>query len=316
MRPVIKKLLTPTEVLKASFEAQKKQDLERLKSIHEDSINYNNETQIIREYYSIKEEVSKSKDSYFSFSNKVKEALLTECIYKLYNGALSSIYNSYETDMDTRVKYGYVSDFIKENGIINLLKEFKTKTPLLCEFSLLVDKYHKIIMEKVDEKDSSTLRIDEEDKDNFLKELDDEEVDKIIDIIKDRVGEALEKFIKDNSNDKEKIKDIIDNTQAKMDSSSNENIAESYNNLGLRKINDIKNSRPQTILEVMVKAISKGALTDEILKESFTQDNKLNMDLIIESAVTMYAFLETLNTTKIVKVDSNYIESVYNSLNA
>lgn len=313
MRPTIKKLLTPTEVLTASFEAQKIKELERLQAIGEQSLADYNKNKVIHELYATRDNMKSVKDAYFHFSNEVKTVLLTECIYKIYNESLEV---SHQTELDNRVKYAYVKDFIQENGLTTLLRTFKTKTPLLCELNSMVEKYHKIIMEKVDEKDPTTLKIDDEDKEDFFEELDCEEVDEIVEVIKTRVGDSIEKFIKDNSDDKEKIKDIIDNTQAKVDASSNETVAESYNVAGIRKIQEVKNSRNRSVLEIMVRAISESAITNETLKESFTSNNKLNMDAILESAILMYTFLETVNTTKMIPVDSKYIESICTSLNA
>ena len=65
----------------------------------------------------------------------------------------------------------------------------------------------------------------------------------------------------------------------------------------------------------MVKSISKAAIQEDHLNEVFVKENgKIDFDLVMESAIVMYTFFETLNTTKMAKVDDEYIKEVYASM--
>ena len=65
----------------------------------------------------------------------------------------------------------------------------------------------------------------------------------------------------------------------------------------------------------MVRNISESVIKNEEIKEEFTTDNgRLDMDKIVESARCMYTLLEMVSTLQIEKVDSNYIEEALKSI--
>ena len=99
--------------------------------------------------------VKESNTSKFQkFSQEVKDALLSECIYKVYDKACGIMERS---SMNERIKKNLVLSFVKENGSANLLSRFRTKTLVLSEFNRLVNKYHKIIIESTDKNNPDSL---------------------------------------------------------------------------------------------------------------------------------------------------------------
>lgn len=309
--PTIKKPISMSDLIKHRVQVMQEQQRDELRIQGENEINNSRKMNETMDLFKAKENAQRNKNKFMSFSNNVKKTLLAECIHKIYSGALL-VENT--TDMDISSRYAYINNFIEEEGVEKLLNRFKTKTPLLCEMSNIVNKYHKLIVEKVCKEEPETHKIEDEDKDEFLKELDNEDVDKVIEIIKDRVSGAIDKFIEDNAKDKEKIKEIIAKSKEKVDSIDDEKIAESYIAKYNRDIKNVRNIRNQTIFEHMVSSISKQAILNEEVKEVLSEGDKLNMDKIIETATIMYTFLEMVNTTKMVDVNLDYINSVYEQL--
>ena len=183
-----------------------------------------------------------------------------------------------------------------------------------------------------DEEDDSDIEIvddDEEDEDDDLEsdgeshgkvfdELEKEEdVKKAISLIRQRVADAEETFIKRNAEDKKQIDELLgrisDNikTVKDMDEESEEaKIAQENASLARRRINNITESRPLSIFEKMTRTLSPNIIKNEALKEQFTEDGKIDFGSIVESSKVMYAFLETLNTLQLEKVDEAYISSI------
>lgn len=183
-----------------------------------------------------------------------------------------------------------------------------------------------------DEEDDSDIEIvddDEEDEDDDLEsdgeshgkvfdELEKEEdVKKAISLIRQRVADAEETFIKRNAEDKKQIDELLgrisDNikTVKDMDEESEEaKIAQENASLARRRINNITESRPLSIFEKMTRTLSPNIIKNEALKEQFTEDGKIDFGSIVESSKVMYAFLETLNTLQLEKVDEAYITSI------
>lgn len=301
------------------------QERDRRQALREEGIedlNKYKDDRETEELYAKRDEVEESGKKYYEFSDTVKQSLLQTCIDHIYKKSIPL------KNVD-KVGSAFVEAFVEEKGVNILLREMRYKSVILSELSGLVTKYHKIIMESADKDDPDSLEVDEEIKDEFLDELDKKEVDDVSDTIKDRVQDGLERFITDNAEDKEKIMDIIDSsketTEPVVQISTGED-EESDEEDGIqvdesaamanRKINKVKSSRNQSVFEAMMVEVSKSCMKDETLKESFTVDNKLDMNSILESVIPMYTFLETVNSLKLDKVDSSYIESMLNDLKA
>ena len=169
---------------------------------------------------------------------------------------------------------------------------------------------------------------DSEDKDSngtVLDELDKEDdVKKAIEIIRNRVADAEKTFIKNNAEDKKKIEELLDkisnNVKKVEDTKDNENsteteIAKEAVMVTKRKISEISNNRPLTIMEAMARKFEKSVLTNESVRKMYSdEDNKVDTGLAMESAKIMYGFLETLNTLNLENVDESYIQKVLESM--
>ena len=176
------------------------------------------------------------------------------------------------------------------------------------------------------EEDVSGQDLNPETKEEMLDKLEQEEdTDTAIDIIAQRISKAEEEFIKKNAQDKQKIEDIVDNINdringAKADpNNSDEDVEEIEQEAAIemkRKISKIRDDRPHTVFEMMVRQLSEGILNDTgAINEEYTDENgKINMDTVVEVAKCVYGFLEFVNTCQLERVDEAYVKHVIESI--
>lgn len=178
-------------------------------------------------------------------------------------------------------------------------------------------------IEDVPEEDI-TVDGDTENKGKVFEELEKEEdVRKAIELIRQRIADAEETFIKRNAEDKKQVDELIgrisDNVKTVEDMSDKDSaeskIAEESARMNRRRITQITENRPLTILEKMTRILTKNITKDQVLREQYlTEDGNMDMHLVIESAKIMYGFMETLNTLQLEKVDSRYIQNVFEEM--
>lgn len=178
--------------------------------------------------------------------------------------------------------------------------------------------------EDIDDDGEDDIEPEPENYDNkVLEDLDKEEdVQRAVALIRQRVADAEETFIKNNAKDKEqinallgKISDNIKTIEDMKDSDKEKGkdaVAQESVKMSRRKINDITNNRPLSIMEMFARNLNKDIIRDESLKENYIEeDGSLDIDTIVESAKVLYGFLETLNTIQLKKIDENYIKSIF-----
>ena len=178
--------------------------------------------------------------------------------------------------------------------------------------------------EDIDDDGEDDIEPEPENYDNkVLEDLDKEEdVQRAVALIRQRVADAEETFIKNNAKDKEqinallgKISDNIKTIEDMKDSDKEKGkdaVAQENVKMSRRKINDITNNRPLSIMEMFARNLNKDIIRDESLKENYIEeDGSLDIDTIVESAKVLYGFLETLNTIQLKKIDENYIKSIF-----
>ena len=174
--------------------------------------------------------------------------------------------------------------------------------------------------------DNSNDDLTAETKEEMLNKLEEEEdTDTAIDIIAQRISKAEEEFIKKNADDKQKIEDIVDGINdringAKADpNNSDEDVEELEQEAAIemkRKINKIRDDRPHTVFEMMVRQLSEGIMNDTgAINEEYTDESgKINMESVVEVAKCVYGFLEFVNTVQLEKVDEAYIKHMIENM--
>ena len=153
----------------------------------------------------------------------------------------------------------------------------------------------------------------------FLDKLDnDADIENVSQAIAIRVANAEEEFINNNMSDKLAIKNIIDDTAARIDAAksdgsidmTNEEIEEEANMLCKQKIKK-NNSRPKSLFEYMVQNVAEQSMKSDSLKESYLKNEKIDVEKIVESVRCIYGVLETVNTLRLENVNEEYIQNMF-----
>lgn len=261
--------------------------------------------------FRLKESKNKKEREYKKFIHDTKKSLLAECIYSLMDKSIGYQQDKVRADV---IKRNLVDNFIQEQGVDSLIARFRTESALLSEYARIVEKYSKIIVEKVEKDNPDTFVVEPEEKDKFFEELEMSDADEIATAIKMRVSDSVDEFVNSNIRQKEEIKEVLTKSKEKIESSRSEEIKESYNILAKRKISSIREGRKMNIFESMVFTLAEASMKDEQLKSIYTVNGKLDMDSIVENCTIMYSFLETLNSAKMVKIDEAYLKDVLEQL--
>lgn len=250
---------------------------------------------------------------------KIKEAFMSECIYKLYSESVAYPM----TSRDKVIARNLVNKFVIENGASNLISSFATENMILSEFSRISQKYYDKVLESCDKHEECEFTgqiggqmIAQNVVDDFYKELENIDVRDASKAIKDRVADAVSDFIDTNSANKLEFEEIIKTAQDKVAAIGveDEAVAESYIGMAKRKINEKKNARDVNVFGYMVEALTTSVFKDESLKTRFVHEGTVDMDGIVESTQLIYTMLEMVNTTNMVNVDEKFINEYLTNL--
>ena len=151
----------------------------------------------------------------------------------------------------------------------------------------------------------------------FLNNLDnDNDIENVSQAIAIRVANAEEEFINNNISDKLTLKGIIDDTAARINAAKNdgsidmtdEEIEHEAKVLYKEKVEKSK-LRPKSIFEMMVQNLAEDMMKSN--NESYKQDDKINIEKVVESARCIYGVLETVNTLRLENVNEEYILNMF-----
>jgi len=302
-----------SEYIKMQLEEADRKERKELLKKGEKNYNAYRESVEADDLFKPKKDRIQLEHEYNKFKRHLNKVYLAEAIHYIYNKTID-ISESSEVSSPS-IRMAYVNNFIEESGgPFKLINEFKSKSPLLSSISTMVVEAVKKNMEDVDKDDVDSFLLNTQVKSDFVEDLNDKDVDDVVSAVQTKVADSVNSFIEKNKKDKEDINKIVDDSKEKIDSTNNDAVKESYIRTATQKVNAIKNKKSNTIFEQMVRHITKEVIKEDYAKEVFMQDNKINFDLVMESAVTMYSFLETVNTTKMVLVDEAYIEKIYKEL--
>lgn len=293
------------------YNLHKSYEENRMKRILESECKKNEEDEEVKKSYSKisdkQEEIKKKEKKDVDSKQELKESLVAECIYQIYNKALG--YNTeYPIEGDELKRRALVNGFVKESNIHSLLNSFKGKTLLLSEYYTTVSKLYNSILEKT-KINNEEIIIEPEEKDEFIADITNKESDKVAEAIADRVLTAVQSFIVSNQETKQQVIEILNKAQEKVDSTVKDNLQETYITNAKMKVSALKYNKSKNLLEFMVERIGKEVYKNEEMKTNYlNEDNKLDMDKVLESSIEIYTFLETLNTMNIINVDEDYIK--------
>lgn len=232
--------------------------------------------------------------------NNLKEAFLFEAIKYFYNE--SSVQEIEKEELQT-TKDTIIMGFIKENGVENILNKFRKRDVLLTDIANFVNESTRAIMEENEEKlkDSETapedIQVSVDDRESFIYKMaqQKEEIEDVGAMVQTHVANNVEDFIASNVEDRQQIKDILDDVKEKVASikAANADVAEQIKESKImkarREIHKIKNSK-KNILECMVNHLSKRVIAEN--HQAFLDDrNSIKMDKIVETAECMLTML-------------------------
>lgn len=232
--------------------------------------------------------------------NNLKEAFLFEAIKYFYNE--SSVQEIEKEELQT-TKDTIIMGFIKENGVENILNKFRKRDVVLTDIANFVNESTRAIMEENEEKlkDSETapedIQVSVDDRESFIDKMaqQKEEIEDVGAMVQTHVANNVEEFIASNVEDRQQIKDILDDVKEKVASikAANADVAEQIKESKImkarREIHKIKNSK-KNILECMVNHLSKRVIVEN--HQAFLDDrNSIKMDKIVETAECMLTML-------------------------
>lgn len=232
--------------------------------------------------------------------NNLKEAFLFEAIKYFYNE--SSVQEIEKDELQT-TKDTIIMGFIKENGVENILNKFRKRDVVLTDIANFVNESTRAIMEENEEKlkDSETapedIQVSVDDRESFIDKMaqQKEEIEDVGAMVQTHVANNVEEFIASNVEDRQQIKDILDDVKEKVASikAANADVAEQIKESKImkarREIHKIKNSK-KNILECMVNHLSKRVIAEN--HQAFLDDrNSIKIDKIVETAECMLTML-------------------------
>lgn len=232
--------------------------------------------------------------------NNLKEAFLFEAIKYFYNE--SSVQEIEKEELQT-TKDTIIMGFIKENGVENILNKFRKRDVVLTDIANFVNESTRAIMEENEEKlkDPETapedIQVSVDDRESFIDKMGQqkEEIEDVGAMVQTHVANNVEEFIASNVEDRQQIKDILDDVKEKVASikAANADVAEQIKESKImkarREIHKIKNSK-KNILECMVNHLSKRVIAEN--HQAFLDDrNSIKMDKIVETAECMLTML-------------------------
>lgn len=232
--------------------------------------------------------------------NNLKEAFLFEAIKYFYNESSVQEIEKEELQM---TKDTIIMGFIKENGVENILNKFRKRDVVLTDIANFVNESTRAIMEENEEKlkDSETapedIQVSVDDRESFIDKMaqQKEEIEDVGAMVQTHVANNVEEFIASNVEDRQQIKDILDDVKEKVASikAANADVAEQIKESKImkarREIHKIKNSK-KNILECMVNHLSKRVIAEN--HQAFLDDrNSIKMDKIVETAECMLTML-------------------------
>lgn len=312
-----------TELIERSQTAQELRDeKEKLANKHiqkalEEKANMENDIYELRE---ARENEIRIKANYRQYAT---QEMLSTALKGIYISALEEC--TVLTKQTYRLAESLVDNYIQQRGASNIMSSMKGRTYLLDTLYEDVKEAEKKAEDDADTTSKTLNSVSDQPKEDMMDQLDKEDdVQDAVRIISNRIADAEQEFIQKNAEDKERINNIVNDINNRIDSvkgddttpdDQKDEIANECAMLGKRKINAVYNDRPHTVYETMVHMLSNTILKNPKLKSQYmTEEGKLDMLKIMDTAKCMYGFLEFTNTIQLEKVDEAYIGNVLNEL--
>ena len=249
--------------------------------------------------------------------SNLKDAILEELVTAvLYDGILAPVLEmSFANSHQHQLGYNIANNFVKEHGANKLLKEWKNSNYYMQSMQEDVSNWYNYLVESAEEKIKEGLslkdayQIEQDNINDFIITIKDNIPKDIDETINERVADSIQDFIDDNKKSKADMEKIYMDAKSKMVSDNDIGIQQEASMIAKRKENKILN-RPTNVFGEMTKIMLESVHKISVLKESYSNNNKLDFKKIMKDTEVMYTFLECLNTLNIVNVNESYITNM------
>lgn len=249
--------------------------------------------------------------------SNLKDAILEELVTTvLYDGILAPVLEmSFANSHQHQLGYNIANNFVKEHGANKLLKEWKNSNYYMQSMQEDVHNWYNYLIESAEEKVKEGLslkdayQIEQDNINDFIITIKDNIPKDIDETINERVADSIQDFIDDNKKNKADMEKIYMDAKSKMVSDNDMGIQQEASMMAKRKENKILN-RPTNVFGEMTKIMLESVHKISVLKESYSNNNKLDFKKIMKDTEVMYTFLECLNTLNIVNVNESYITNM------
>lgn len=249
--------------------------------------------------------------------SNLKDAILEELVTAvLYDGILAPVLEmSFANSHQHQLGYNIANNFVKEHGANKLLKEWKNSNYYMQSMQEDVSNWYNYLIESAEEKVKEGLslkdayQIEQDNINDFIITIKDNIPKDIDETINERVADSIQDFIDDNKKNKADMEKIYMDAKSKMVSDNDIGIQQEASMMAKRKENKILN-RPTNVFGEMTKIMLESVHKISVLKESYSNNNKLDFKKIMKDTEVMYTFLECLNTLSIVNVNESYITNM------
>lgn len=298
----LKRVSPMGEIVRNTMELEKRKEESLKESVIEDSIKeYSNKLEE-NSIYDKRNKMLSEAEAERQYIQSLRTQLLIEAFGVIFEESCPEEYkniNIYENMMN---------EFIKEKGDIKLLKEFEINTSLTASIvEIIKDEFEYLKANGKALTESQKTSRKDEFLDNVSKTVD---AEKIGEIIQKRVSDTVDNFIDDSIDSKKKIEGIIDKSKKKIEDAETEELEESARLLATRKINQIMHEGSQTVLEMMVSELTKKVVSKKDGMDRFITESGIDMDGVMNNAVSMYTFLEMCAMLQLDNIDESKIESI------
>lgn len=252
---------------------------------------------------------------YSQFKRNLKEALVTEAIHNIYKQTIPQRVidqlNTKGINVDT-MERGFIKDFVNEHGgAIKMLDRWSRRNVLLSEYANTINNTYEKVMEDTNNEVPETFGLASGTKTQFYDSLSQATPDDVVEIIRGRITSSIGEFVEDNQKMKMQIKDICDQTGAKVAATDDDELKEHYQMKANASIRNYRDSKSFTVLQEVVKNIAKSIVKNENLREQYTNpDGRIDMETITNCGIVFYGLLETVNTMNMIKIDNVILDDI------
>lgn len=278
-----------------------------------------NESDELIQYNKFYKRDTKVSEDFIKFRDQLKDMLITESIFSIYDKAIPILIKEMCTDKGITledVEKGFIQDIIQENGGFDHIYNKMKRYSFLEDQVEAIQKCYKEVLECTDKENPETFGMPTSIKNGFYSDLAQATPDEVIETIKSRVNDSIDSFIDDNKKMKNAITDIYNNAQTKIQTTNDDAMKEHYQQQAKRNMKLAEQAKPYSVYGKLLTMMTEEIMMDEELFPQFINEStqRIDHEKCMGIAGVMYTLLETMNTLKLVNVDKSYTEHMFEEM--